>query len=175
MKKYLYLPCLAILALAACDDAGNGNQQQSEVISPPTAVEETIVEGGYVSPETAASAETAAGGVQSSDVVPQTGAAEGDTMGNSGPSEDMNVEDTPPAPNPETFNEGVAEESTELNMSCGDHTAWIGQPVDESAVKATGQIYRIVKPGMPMTMDYRAERINIEHDDANLVTRVWCG
>jgi hypothetical protein len=52
---------------------------------------------------------------------------------------------------------------------------WIEKPVDEAAIKALARPYRILKPGSMMTMDHSPERINVEHDDKNTVTRVWCG
>jgi hypothetical protein len=56
-----------------------------------------------------------------------------------------------------------------------DFAAWIGKPVDESAVKATGRPYRILPPGAMMTMDHSPDRINVETDDAGIVVRVFCG
>lgn len=182
MKKYLYLPCVALLALAACDDAGNGDQQQSEVLPPPATESTMIDESGAeavtdpqaVNPEVTSPMD----GGETASPMPGTAGemdAQGERVGNSGPSESMSAEGMPPAPNPESFNETAAEEGTKTDMSCGDHTAWIGHPVDEEAVKGLDQPYRIVKPGTPMTMDYREDRINVEHDDADIVTRVWCG
>lgn len=52
---------------------------------------------------------------------------------------------------------------------------WVGKAVDEAAVKETGRKYRILKPGAMMTMDHNPQRINVEHDDNGVVTRVWCG
>lgn len=52
--------------------------------------------------------------------------------------------------------------------------AWVGQPVDEAAVKETGRPYRILTPDSMMTMDHNPERINVVHDGGK-VTRVWCG
>ena len=60
------------------------------------------------------------------------------------------------------------------DASC-DFEAWVGQPVDEAAVKETGRVYRILKPDSMMTMDHNPERINVVHDDDGKVTRVWCG
>ena len=34
---------------------------------------------------------------------------------------------------------------------------------------------RIIEPGMAVTMDYRADRLNIEVDEAGQVTKVYCG
>lgn len=56
-----------------------------------------------------------------------------------------------------------------------DFESWIGQKLDEGAVKASGRPYRILTPDSVMTMDHRPDRINVEHDGANNVTRVWCG
>lgn len=52
---------------------------------------------------------------------------------------------------------------------------WVGKAVDEDALKATGRRYRILKPGAMMTMDHNPQRINVEHDDKMIATRVWCG
>lgn len=60
------------------------------------------------------------------------------------------------------------------DTSC-DFEEWVGNPVDEAAVKATGRIYRILKPDSMMTMDHNPERINVVHDNDGVVTRVWCG
>jgi hypothetical protein len=60
------------------------------------------------------------------------------------------------------------------DVSC-DFEEWVGNPVDEAAVKDTGRVYRILKPDSMMTMDHNPERINIVHDDDGVVTRVWCG
>ncbi len=34
---------------------------------------------------------------------------------------------------------------------------------------------RIIAPNTPVTMDFRAERLNVDIDDKGIVTRVWCG
>lgn len=180
MNKYLYLPCVALLALAACDDKADkttapdtqtGMEQTAPVADAPFAEVTTIPE--HAAPVVAAPEHTTA---PDAAIVDETGVvARDDTVGNAGPSAGMDAQDTPPAPNPKAFNEEAAAETTEPDLSCGDHSAWIGQPVDLEAIKATGNPHRIVTPGMPMTMDYRFDRINIEHDDANIVTRVWCG
>jgi hypothetical protein len=169
MKKYLYLPCVALLALAACDDSSNNNQQQSDGLPPPAAMQETVVDEGAITPETA---DVSEGEEDIHELAPEARdeAGEGERIGNSGPPEGFGSDGLPPAPNPEAFNEDA-----KVDMSCGDHTSWVGSPVDEGTVKEIGQPYRIVRPGMPMTMDYRADRINVEIDDADMVVRVWCG
>lgn len=34
---------------------------------------------------------------------------------------------------------------------------------------------RVIRPGMAVTMDFRAERINFDIDDANRIARIFCG
>jgi hypothetical protein len=53
--------------------------------------------------------------------------------------------------------------------------ASVGQPL---AVLDGGQLYqpnRIIGPNMAVTMDWRPERLNIEHDDAQIIRRIYCG
>ncbi len=56
-----------------------------------------------------------------------------------------------------------------------DFEGWVGKPVDEAAIKATGRPNRIMAPGAMMTMDHSPQRVNVEHDKDMKVTRVWCG
>ena len=58
---------------------------------------------------------------------------------------------------------------------CGDHRNWVGKKVDERAVKATGQPYRILKPNSAVTQDYSAQRINVIVNDRDIVIEVKCG
>jgi hypothetical protein len=76
--------------------------------------------------------------------------------------EDIPDSDVPPPPR-DVF----------VNADCA-YEPWVGQPLDESAVKAEGRPFRILKPGDMMTMDHNPERINVEHEGGT-VTRVWCG
>lgn len=34
---------------------------------------------------------------------------------------------------------------------------------------------RIIRPGDAVTEDYRTDRLNIDLDDAEVITRIWCG
>lgn len=58
---------------------------------------------------------------------------------------------------------------------CGDHRNWVGKKVDERAVKATGQPYRILAPNSAVTQDYSAQRINVIVNDRDIVIEVKCG
>lgn len=77
------------------------------------------------------------------------------------------------APATNAASQDAAENQTDRQV-CGD-TAWVGAPVDEEAVRATGQPYRILAPGMAATTDFRPDRINVETDDGGIVVRVSCG
>jgi hypothetical protein len=56
---------------------------------------------------------------------------------------------------------------------------FIGQPGDAVADKARDAAdatsVRIIKPGTMVTMDYRADRLNLKTDDKGVVTEVNCG
>lgn len=51
-----------------------------------------------------------------------------------------------------------------------------GEDAVETARKAAGaELVRVIKPGQPVTMDFRGERLNLYVDDAGLITRASCG
>ncbi|QNL18552.1 hypothetical protein HXX25_03875 [Hyphobacterium sp. CCMP332] len=51
----------------------------------------------------------------------------------------------------------------------------VGQDINEIDVATLPQPRRIIPPGTAVTMDYRADRTNIELDDGDRVVRVYCG
>ena len=58
--------------------------------------------------------------------------------------------------------------------------AWIGKPATEAnvqaAFKATGaKSLRSLKPGDAMTMDYRADRVNVVQDANGAIEKISCG
>lgn len=80
---------------------------------------------------------------------------------------------TTPAPAPVA---GVAE-----GTSCGAEkfAAYIGKKATDHAIAAIraahgDQPMRVLKPGTAVTMDYRAERLNVSVDDSNTITRFAC-
>src|SRR3546814_5427836 len=59
--------------------------------------------------------------------------------------------------------------------------SYIGQDASEATVAeakaaagATGAL-RVIKPGQQVTMDFRADRLNVEVDDDNAIVRITCG
>lgn len=61
-------------------------------------------------------------------------------------------------------------------LSC-DFDQLIGEPASKAVefVAQQGRKVRMVKEGSPVTMDYRAERVTISHDDNQIVTHISCG
>ncbi|WP_284326788.1 I78 family peptidase inhibitor [Cypionkella aquatica] len=51
----------------------------------------------------------------------------------------------------------------------------VGQSAKVLETMRFGQTVRIIRPGMAVTMDYAAERLNINIDAAEVITRVNCG
>lgn len=143
---------IALCALAACD----GQEEQSAAANQPEpqAGEVVVVEG---EPGVSEGAPAISGDLGDGSMGEESPAGEAVTE------QELPQSDLPP-PSREAF----------TDASC-DFEAWVGQPVDEAAVKETGRVYRILKPDSMMTMDHNPERINVVHDDDGKVTRVWCG
>lgn len=51
----------------------------------------------------------------------------------------------------------------------------VGRPASVLQTMKFGSETRIIRPGMPVTMDYREDRLNIEIDSKGLISRVSCG
>lgn len=150
--------CALLLSapLAACDNQEGQETAQQE----PQAGEEALA----TAPEgTAGVSEGAPGAAISGDLAEDSSMGEESPAGEAVTEQELPQSDLPP-PSREAF----------TDASC-DFEAWVGQPVDEAAVKETGRVYRILKPDSMMTMDHNPERINVVHDDDGKVTRVWCG
>ncbi len=67
------------------------------------------------------------------------------------------------------------EEAPAVSEAACSFNDWVGQEVNEEAVKAVGRPYRILGPNAAATMDFNPERINVIVDDKNVVTVVRCG
>ena len=51
----------------------------------------------------------------------------------------------------------------------------VGQGRDVLAAMTLPQGTRVIEPGMAITEDYRADRLNLDVDAGGRITRVWCG
>jgi hypothetical protein len=51
----------------------------------------------------------------------------------------------------------------------------VGAPVRDQDFTGQGATQRIMAEGSPMTMDYRADRLNVTYDARGRITRIWCG
>ncbi len=51
----------------------------------------------------------------------------------------------------------------------------VGQPLAAINEADLPQPYRIIGPDMAVTLDWNPARLNIEHDAANVITRIACG
>jgi hypothetical protein len=83
-----------------------------------------------------------------------------------------------PAPPAETS--AQASPVAEGNCSAEAAGDLIGKPYSAAAVEkarlASGsKTVRVIRPGMAVTMDYRIDRLNVDLDEKDVVTRVHCG
>ena len=158
----LGLALCAGLSLAACDAPDSEDASARDE----TAAVSVVPEAGDVSPVASPGPE-APQTVAAGSTDPQSPGGSAVTENELPPSSDV-----PPAPPRAVFSmDGTAAEPAPV---C-DFESWVGKPVDEATIKASGRIYRILKPDSMMTMDHNPDRINVIHDDKNIVTKVWCG
>ncbi|NEX46236.1 I78 family peptidase inhibitor [Pseudotabrizicola algicola] len=70
----------------------------------------------------------------------------------------------------------VVSEGPDL-ASCGATAlqGLVGQPASALETMRFGTDTRVIRPDMAVTMDYRAERLNIDIDRAERISRVYCG
>ena len=82
------------------------------------------------------------------------------------PSEPMSAESSQPAASSKC-------DASKAQWAVGQAAS---QDVVDKIVRDSGSsTSRVLKPGQPMTMDYREDRVNIHTDDKNVVTEVKCG
>lgn len=60
--------------------------------------------------------------------------------------------------------------------ACGalQHDALIGKPITEPGVPAEGPNVRYIRPNTQVTMDFRADRLNIDIDAGDMITGFRC-
>lgn len=61
------------------------------------------------------------------------------------------------------------------SVSCAIPAHWIGQPVDDSALKTLSRPYRVLSPDSAATQDFNADRLNIITNAKGIVTDIRCG
>jgi hypothetical protein len=64
---------------------------------------------------------------------------------------------------------------TENACGAADLQDLVGRNATVLETMRFGQTTRILRPGMAVTMDFSAERLNIEINDANIIEAVTCG
>lgn len=69
----------------------------------------------------------------------------------------------------------VAEAPVEDACGAADLQHLVGSPASAAEGVGTPGSVRMIRPGDAVTMDYRADRLNIELDAGDLVDRVYCG
>lgn len=71
----------------------------------------------------------------------------------------------------------VAAVAPEQAGSCGAaaYADRVGTPISSFNVKAVRAPVRVLGPDTIMTMDFRGERMNVEHSAAGTITRIYCG
>lgn len=81
-----------------------------------------------------------------------------------------------PAPPPVPDAPGVTTPS-EANDTCGAsmYAALIGQPINGQGVPGQSRLTRHILPGTQVTMDYVAQRMNIEADAGGVIRKINCG
>jgi glucose/arabinose dehydrogenase len=84
----------------------------------------------------------------------------------------------PPAKPP--YPETPAAETPAMTCDAAKVQWTVGQLADETLVakaktESGSERLRVIKPGMAVTMDYREDRLNLDVDADNKVTRAYCG
>lgn len=72
---------------------------------------------------------------------------------------------------------GLIDPSLPPEGACGapELQGLVGQPAAVLQTMKFGTTTRIIRPGMAVTMDYSPERLNIEINEAEVISRVSCG
>ncbi|PJB69972.1 MAG: hypothetical protein CO093_09125 [Alphaproteobacteria bacterium CG_4_9_14_3_um_filter_47_13] len=73
------------------------------------------------------------------------------------------------------INEARMEKKAHETVMACDFKAWLEQPVDIHALKATGRPYQIFMSGANESMEGHPERMNVYIDDLGIVIRADCG
>lgn len=75
----------------------------------------------------------------------------------------------------EASNETLMTEKGKSECDTQGLEALIGKSKDELNTVSLPANTRIIEPGTMVTKDYRVDRVNVDIDEAGIVTRIWCG
>ncbi|WP_291765429.1 MULTISPECIES: I78 family peptidase inhibitor [Maricaulis] len=80
-------------------------------------------------------------------------------------------------PAPDFADDSMGDNSVDPNAWCGASAMGylVGQRIDEVDLETLHGNIRVIHPGMPITRDYRRERLNLDLDEAGVILRPWCG
>ena len=78
-------------------------------------------------------------------------------------------EQTPPTTPP------PVDPALEDTCNKAQYSALIGKPATDAGVPPASATVRIIKPGDQVTMDFSPTRLNIDLDDAGVITTLRCG
>lgn len=78
---------------------------------------------------------------------------------------------------------GPALPPNQANPDCwaDDAANFVGKPATDATVAAAKRAagakgdLRVIKPGQPVTLDFRQDRLNVEVDDQNVIVKISCG
>jgi hypothetical protein len=86
------------------------------------------------------------------------------------------VEPTAAAPSttPEPLPQPPAAEPGADACGAAQYAALVGKPITEPGVPAEGPNVRYIRPNTQVTMDFRADRLNIDIDAADVITGFRC-
>lgn len=61
--------------------------------------------------------------------------------------------------------------------SCGAQARdyLIGQHIGQIDLESLARTVRPIRPGQPVTMDHRPDRVNLDLDGDGVIVRIWCG
>lgn len=81
-----------------------------------------------------------------------------------------------PAPPPAPDAPGASTPSA-ANDTCGAsmYAELLGQPISGKGVPGASRLTRHILPGTQVTMDYVAQRMNIEADAGGIIRKINCG
>jgi hypothetical protein len=73
-----------------------------------------------------------------------------------------------------------AETPAPANCAAGAANGLVGKPytadaVEQARIASGSRTVRVIRPGTAVTMDFRVDRLNVDLDEKDVVTRVHCG